>query len=453
MSRIRKFGLERVTREIEWAAQRGISAVNIPDANFGIMARDVDTALRIAEVKQRTGFPNVLVFYPAKNTTKHFVRIMDVLSDAGITSAASLSLQTTDEATLDAIDRSNISTDHFVALAADYRRRGHPLLGDLLLGVPGQTYESYRRDLQFMLDQEILVRTWPTQILPNAPMNDPEYRERHQIVSDSDHLVTAAASFTPADRARMVRLRKIDIISERMGLLRHVLRYIQWEHAIEATAFMDRLLDLIQDTPERFPHLTWTFQYFDLHPMAPAGWRAFYEEVESFIDEDLGIPRSSALTTVIEVNRFLMPCPGRTFPQTIDLEHDYVSYFSDARRGLWADGHPTTPTRSLATYGPGLLTVEADPLFLCDNSMTFEGDSRDLRLQGEFQIGSSVAYELQSPLLRLLPRSAAAGMSTPSPILDTPDASAQRSFPQDSPLPDGSVAPRSPTPVSLGARR
>ena len=38
-----------------------------------------------------------------------------------------MALQTRDEATLEAVDRSNISTDHYLALAAAFRRRGLPL--------------------------------------------------------------------------------------------------------------------------------------------------------------------------------------------------------------------------------------------------------------------------------------------------------------------------------------
>jgi len=453
MSRIRMFPIERVASEIEWAADRGVVAINIPDANFGIMSRAVKTAEHIAAVKARTGFPSVLVFYPAKNTTKHFLQIMDVLGEAGITSAASLSLQTVDEASLAALDRANISTDHFVALAADYRRRRHPLQGDLLIGIPGQTPDSYRRDLQFMFDQEILVRTWPVQILPNAPMNDPEYRALHQIESDEEHLIRATASFTDDDRRRMLRLRKVDIICERLGLLRHVLRHVQWEHGIDATVVMDRLVDLAADGREAYPHLTWTLNYFDLHPVAPVSWSWFYRDVAAMLASEFGVARSSALDAVLALNQFLMPAAGRSFPDSIELEHDYLAYFRDATRGLIGSGHPTTPTRPLASYGPATFTVDGDPAGLCRSSVTFEGDSRNERMQGEFQIGSSMVFELQSPLARNLPGSMAAGLTFPSVDPDEAAAASVTEFPQDAPSSDGRVESVGPTPVSIGSRR
>ena len=121
-------------------------------------------------------------------------------------------------------------------------------------------------------------------------------------------------------------------------------------------------------------------------------------------------------------------------------------------RGLYGDGHPTTPTRPLATHGPATFTVESDPLGLCDNSMTFDGDSRSERLQGEFQIGSSVAYELQSPLVRLLPASIAGGLVGPPRADQVPEGHGPSSFDQDAPLEDGGVASAGPTPVTIGVR-
>lgn len=415
MSRIRTFAADRVTAEIDWAAGRGTVAINLSDANFGIMRRDVETTRRVAEAKARTGFPHVLVFYPAKNTTKHLIAIMDVLGEADIYSAASLSLQTTDPATLEALDRSNISTEHFIALAADHRRRRHPLQGDLLLGIPGQTYETYRRDLQFMFDHEILVRTWPVQVLPNAPMNAPEYKREHGLEVGDDNLVVGAASFGSAERAQMVRLRKIDITLERMGLARHLLRWLQWDHGIEATTVMDHIRRTTDADPQRFPVLTWVVDCFDLVAVAPIGWRSFYADLRRFVLEELGVAPSSALDCVIDLQIALMPQPGRTFPSVSWLAHDYLAYYRGAIRSLYVSGAATGPVQPLAAYGPASFEITGDPLDLCTFGVRPGGDPRSETMQGDFVVGSSVAYELASPLMRLLPYVGARGIK-PTPF-------------------------------------
>ena len=403
LSRIRMFAPERVAAEVAWGAARGIHGVTITDANFGIMSRDVETAQRIAGITREQGRPTWVSVSPAKNTMRHLARIMDVFLDVGVVPTMSISLQTTDAATADAIDRNSIPIDQYVELAADHRRRGFPLLGDVLVGLPEQTYQSFRNDLQFNLDHEILVRTWPVQLLPNAPMNDPAYRERYGIVVDDENIVVATSSFTPADRARMFRLRNLFVVAEVFGLLRQVLRWVQWDHGVPATDVLDHLLDVTEATPDRFPHLTWLTGYFDLFQAAPVGWGRVGEELRALLTEDHGIEASSALHTVLAVQRFLMPTPGRALPETLDLEHDYVAYHRDATASLFTTGRAGGPPMPLGRYPRGSLTVARDPLGLCDDGPELFGDSRASVVQGDFYMASTSAYELYSPLVRLLP--------------------------------------------------
>lgn len=450
LSRIRKFDIDRVTAEIQWAADRGVMSLNIPDANFGIMSRDVDTARRIADIRRRTGFPQLISYYPAKNTTKHLTRIMDILLEAGVAPAATLSLQSSDPATLEAIQRSNISVDHYVALAADYRRHGYPLQGDLLLGLPGQTYEGYRRDLQFNLDHEITPRTWQVRILPNAPMNDPEYREEFRIVSDEWHRIVSTSTFSEEDRARMMRLRNVEIITERLGVLRHVMRWLQWDHGIPATDLMDHILEVTSSAPRRFPHLTWVVEYFDLHPTVPVGWTTFYDEIRQLVVQDYRVEDGGALDTVLALQQFLMPAPGREFPATITLAHDYLAYYRDATRSLYTTGHAGRPERPLRDHPPATFTVTDDPLHLCDDGLRFAGDSRDELMEGDFLIGANSSYELLSELTRMSPFLASLGMSPPLPAVDVPVASGDQN-PETDPdaEPDDSSAVR----VAIGRTR
>ncbi len=446
LSRIRKFDAERVVEEVRWAAERGISAVNLVDANFGIMARDVEITRRIGAIKSMLGYPEVLVFAPAKNTTKHLTAIFDALAEAGIHPGASLSVQTTDPATLEVLDRSNIATDHFVALAADLRRRGHAVLGDLLLGVPNQTHETFKADLQFMADHEICVRTHPLQGLPNAPMAEPDYRERHRIEVE-DGMVVATATYSRRDRAEMLKLRDLDLIFERYGLLRHVLRWLQWDHGILSHDVLDHLRVVTGTSPERFPHLSWLAGYFDLHPGAPCGWTHVYREARALLVEDFGIDASSGLDCVLELQRFLMPERGRTFPATIALDHAYQDYYADAVRGLYTHGHAGSPPAPLVDYPPSDFTVTADPLGLCENGLWFAGEPRSETFPGDFENGAGAANELLSPLMRVLPWVRAAGVR---PVFPTPsDLAAWQAAPvEDVVEPSGRVGRLTPVTVS-----
>ncbi len=452
MSRIRKFSMERVVAEFEWAARLGVHTVTVTDANFGIMSRDVEFARRIADVVQRTGAPHSVSWTGAKNTTKHLVGIMDVLSGAGVTVSTSLSLQTTDPSTLEVLDRTNISTDHYVKLAADFRRRGYPLQGDLMLGLPGQTFESYRLDLQFMLDHEVLVRSWPVQLLPNSPMNDPAYRRRHAIQVDDSGLVTSTATFDEVARRQMWRFRTVDTITERMGVLRHVMRYLQWDHGIPATEVMQRLLSMADVEPDRFPSISWVIKYFDLFPTVAVGWATFYREVGSFIAEEYAIgPDDSGLTTVLAVQSALMPEPGRTFPDARPLQHDYVAYYRSATRSLYTSGRAGRPSAPLVDHAPAELVVRADPMGLCTVGIHPEGDPRSEVMQGDFHVGAAVANELDSDLMRVLPALTYYGIDTSPKWLPDADLAVGDGFDGDDEHEDGATVES--VRVSLGPRR
>jgi len=402
LSRIRKFDLDRVAGEIEWAAERGVICIQFTDANFGIMSRDVEVANELADVKRRLGHPETSVICPAKNTTKHLVAIMDIFAEAKVSMAVALGVQTTDQTTLDAIDRSNISVESYVQLAAEHRNRGHALQGDLLLGLPGQTYESYRRDLQFMFDHEILVRTWPVQALPNSPMNAPEYRALHGIRMDERKFVISTTTFTEEDRARMLSLRNVMHTLEIFGVARHVLRWAQWDHGVAATEVMDHLLDVSIETPERFPHLCWTLRFFEHHPVAPASWSRFYDELRTLLIEDFGLPPSQSMDTVFAVNEFLMPRPNRSFPDSLELRHDYPAYFVAANRSLYRSGGAAAPQQRLDEFPAGVLTVDSDPLKLCTAGLHFHGKPGTQVVQSDFYLHTASANELKSPLMRLL---------------------------------------------------
>jgi hypothetical protein len=405
LSRIRKFDPDRVLAEFRWAAERHVGGVQICDANFGILARDVALAQGFAEIRGDTGSPMGMGFTPPKNTTKHVTRIFDEIMGAGFLISTAISLQSTDEATLAAVDRANISTDTYLALAADLRRRGHPLMGDLLLGLPVQTYESYKADLQFFVDHQIMARTWIVKVLPNSPMNAPEYRARHGIQTDPERsLVTSTGSLGETDLARAGALRRAEIIGQRMGVLRHVGRFLQWDHGIPFLDLLEHLLDVTAREPLRFPLVTWLFGYFDLHPTAPVGWAAFYAEVGRLLVEDYGLDADATdLATVLRVQTALMPAPGRTFPDTIELAHDFVGYAREATASLFTSGRASGPAQPLTAHPPARLTVTADPLELCTVGLRFDGDSRDPVFEGDFAIGQRAANELESPLLTLLP--------------------------------------------------
>lgn len=390
MSRIRKFSLERVKSELEWIAARGISEVFLADSNFGIYERDVEIARYIAELKQRYGAPQQVICSFAKNTVKYTTEIVRIWVDAGICAEGSVALQTTDPATLDNVARSNIRVEKYDALAEEFRSLGLPIVTDLLMGLPGATVESFKTDLQRCLDQDVTPRMMETVLLPNSPMNAPDYRERFAIELDDAKVLVATSSYTREDFEEMKRIRLLFRAFEHFGLLRHLFRWLQYERGLRALDVIHEIDRAISAEPERYPLLTWVGRYFDLVTAPPCGWPPFYDEVLDLLTARFGLDDDPELEVVLAVQLFLMPERGRRFPDTLALRHDYVEWLHDRQRGV---------TRRLGEYPPGELVVD-DPLGVCEARIVRNGFSirREEACDNPFWVLAD--WELDSALAR-----------------------------------------------------
>lgn len=404
-SRIRQFDRDRVFAELEWLASRGISEVFLADANFGLFARDVEVAQHIAELKQRYGAPTQVICSFAKNTVKYTSEIVRIWVEAGICAEGSVALQTTDEVTLANVERSNIKVEKYDALAEEFRRHRLPIVTDLLMGLPGATVESFKNDLQRCLDQEVTPRMMETVLLPNSPMNAPDYRERFRIETDDANVLVATSSYTREDFEEMKRLRLLFRACEHYGLMRHLFRWLQVEHGVRALDLLHDIDRAIISEPDRYPLLTWVGRYFDLITAPPGGWPPFYDEVVDLLDERHGIVRDEAMDTVLAVQLFLMPSRARRFPDRLELAHDYVAWHRATSHG---SGSAEVPR--LVDLPPGELVVD-DPAGVCDARLLRNGFSirREEACDNPFWVLND--WELDSELAR--------PMATAVPLLTT----------------------------------
>ena len=361
MSRIRQFPLERVRAELGWMATHGVTTWYIADANFGIVARDVEIASDIARYRTDTGFPEILVAFPAKNASERYLDIIDTFISAGITLKAALALQTRDPDTLRAVKRSNIKTESYDHLAAESRRRGLPMLTELMIGLPGATVESFKNDLQWGIDRQVRAFLYPTVVLPNAPMNDAEQRERLAIRTVDGRLVSSF-SFTAAQRAEMDRVASAYHCLEIFGTLRHALRYLQWDHQLRAIDVIHQVVTEVDARPERYPLMALHLRHAENFLLPPVGWAPMFTEAHRLLVDHVGAPDDSGLRTALVVSRHLLAWPRRPLPARLELEHDYVAYFRSTQPSLHETGEPGHPDKPLRHYGPGEIEIVADPL-------------------------------------------------------------------------------------------
>lgn len=338
--KIRKFDLQRVKDEITWIGQNKIRVMWIADANYGLYDRDIEISQFIVDTKAQYGYPQEIVVNYTKNSTWRLVEIIKIFSEGGIIGQGIISIQTTDEQTLDVINRKNIRTQRYDELAQAFTDLNLPLSTDLMIGLPGMTVESFTTDLQRYIDMDVSVKAYPTQLLPNSPMAEPGYMAKYEIKTDEHSFLTSTFSYTPEDMQRMSALYEVYVMADGYSLLRYVLRFMQWEHGVMAGEFLANLLDDSQTDPDAYPLLTWAVRYFNEDKSMPSGWANFYQEVYAYITarypstltstaaSTLAQGQASALATVIAVNQAAMPDDALAYPYTVDLAHDFVAYFT-----------------------------------------------------------------------------------------------------------------------------
>ncbi len=409
-SRIRQFELDRIMAELEWCAKAKIPFFSFADANFGILKRDVEIAQKVADLHAEYGYPKRFATNFAKNTVKHLKQIIEIITGAGIHTEGLLSLQAMDEATLEAIHRSNIKLEKYEDLATSFRRAGLPLFVDLMMGLPGQSLVSFTNDVQQCINREVTGKIFGTEMLVNSPMNDPEYRALHGIelirepgptdaAADREHaFVVATATFTREDYLAMNRLRRTFFLAENHGMLRQISRLVRHQLGMREVDLLTKLNDLATSDRERFPTISLALLAVPDLLAPPISWGLFIAELRTFVVDELGMPDDTALQTALTVQHAMLPTPGRVFPQHYELAHDYVAWHTamvEAKEaGHLDDWEKHVP--ALASFPPAVFTVE-DVDSVCELSLGYS-----------VELDTSTSWELTTEISRAMP--AAFGM-------------------------------------------
>src|SRR5262249_19815800 len=161
--------------------------------------------------------------------------------------------QTTDEQILKNVQRSNIRMSEYRKMISFFHREGIPAVSDIMLGLPGQTFETCKADLQFCFHNRVLAMIFATSVMPNAPTAEDDYRRTFQITVGNDGFVESTYSFTPEEYDGMFDLCLAYKLFVKHGLLKFFLYFLQMEHGVRAMDFLARWLQQTSEHPELYP--------------------------------------------------------------------------------------------------------------------------------------------------------------------------------------------------------
>lgn len=191
-AKVFKFDLERLRQELEWIARHKIEFIFCADANFGIFPRDVEIALAAAEVKAQYGYPKALSVQNAKNAEERIFQAQFILHQAGLNKGVTLAFQSRDSDTLEEIKRDNISSEDFRRLQRRFTRVGIETYSDMILALPGETYDSFVDGISETIHdgQHNRIQFGNLSVLPNAEMADPAYLGKYGMKTVTTKAVT-----------------------------------------------------------------------------------------------------------------------------------------------------------------------------------------------------------------------------------------------------------------------
>ena len=387
-AKVARFDMNRLTEEANWLSANRIEFIFCCDANFGILNRDVDLAEYVANLKRQTGYPKALSVQNTKNATERAYLTQKILSDAGLNKGVALSMQTLSPTVLANIKRDNISLETFLELQRRFTHDGVETFSDLIVGLPGETYDSFMDgvDLLICSGQHNRIQFNDLSILPNAEMANPDYIRRHGMelveseiinihgsragldddVPEVQKLVVATATLPRRDWQRvrasawMTAFLHFDKLFQIPLILTHELTGISYRTMIEA--FMDAdagTYPLLADIRDFFvaeadsiqgggPEYTYSGEWLGIY--WPADEYKFIDIttrglVDTFYEEGQGLLRALAgelgadlphkvLEDAVRLNRALLKQPFVAEDMTIELSSDVLSLWTGVRRGV-----------------------------------------------------------------------------------------------------------------------
>ena len=263
-TKMRKFSEERLFKELEWFAENKIGYIDCCDANFGIFfERDLRLGRKLKELALTKKFPQTFQQSWAKNSSEKIIPIAKELQEGGLLTAVTLSVQSLDENTLNIIKRENMKFDKFSNLSNQFRQQGLPTYSEFIRGLPGETLETFKQGLEQLIGESKIdtIYIFHCIILPNAPMNIPEYREKYKIktvrspiylghssvnnrtMEEYENVVISTSSATEEDIQEMYLYSWVILSMHSFGILEYVSRYYKKAHGISFMKFYEEVIE------------------------------------------------------------------------------------------------------------------------------------------------------------------------------------------------------------------
>jgi len=380
-SKLRQFPLERVKAEIDWFADHQVDLIFGADSNFGIFERDEEIIDYLVYKKQTTGYPRKFRVSYTKNTGERVFNINQKLNLEGMCKGATLSFQSLNEKTLEAVGRKNIPMSYFSRLMEAYHAHNIPTYSEIILGLPEETYDSFCAGIDQLLEsgQHTSISIYLCELLPNSAMAQPSFIEKYQIkiadtmlnqyhcrpekgdIAERSKIVIGTSTLSYADWKKMYYYSLVIQSFHCLGLTRYIAIYLHYEHNVNYQEFYSNLLIWCKSNSaavagrtfmqmeanfERFLTGKAQLGYMDpkfgdiLWPLDEAWYleivyqsKVFYKELEEHLYQHYPVLMSTDIGKQLLAYQKAITYTPSNEPGEFTLNYDFPTYFSDLMKG------------------------------------------------------------------------------------------------------------------------
>lgn len=182
VNQVNRFTPNRIKDDVKYIAthvKKNIHSMFISDLNFGMLPGDLETCKSIDSIKKDYNYPHRIISTTGKNNKE---RIIQSIKSLGGSLSLSMSVQSLDENVLKNIRRDNISTDKMLALAPTIKNYNLNTTAEIILGLPGETYQSHLQTIRDLLNAKLDdIISYTCLILPGSEMGTPEQRQKWKM--------------------------------------------------------------------------------------------------------------------------------------------------------------------------------------------------------------------------------------------------------------------------------
>ena len=374
-NKVKIFDLERVFDELEWIGLHGLDFVSFTDANFGIFPkRDNLIADKLIQVQKKYDNPKAYTMAWAKNQKREVVDIVrKLIYEGGAKIGLNLSVQTMDEHTLDIIKRKNLDTNNIQEVFKLCEESNIPLYTELILGLPGETLESWKENFYrlYKAGNHTGITIYQAQLLENAEMNLTQrllYKLEGRVVYDylvgsyNEHElregveVVISSRDLPLDKMTSAQVHSwFQNTFHINGITNYISRVLYKHQGIEYRDFYEKLFAHIQKDPwlnseiDRIAthYLNWSefgvIKHIPIQGMEIHGWNLVHSTtinihsegkhdhvfnvVEDFLRKEFDIEESLLQELMLFQRMYLIDYNRiAEYPKDISFKHDIIGY-------------------------------------------------------------------------------------------------------------------------------